>query len=66
MDRRQWIVQRARELFGERLEDVVHMVRQALAVLPDHVHDILEALAEEFPRPLHVPLPTIHRTHSLR
>src|SRR5438445_10105873 len=28
MDGRQLIVQRAREFFGERLEDVLHMVRQ--------------------------------------
>jgi hypothetical protein len=28
MDRRQMVAQRAREYFGERLEDVVHMIRQ--------------------------------------
>ena len=28
MDRRQMIVQRVREIFGERLDDVLHMVRQ--------------------------------------
>src|SRR3954468_16227457 len=28
MDRNQFIVERARMLFGERLEDVLHMVRQ--------------------------------------
>ena len=28
MDRRQTVVQRAREFFGDRLEDVLHMVRQ--------------------------------------
>lgn len=28
MDRRQLVAQRAREYFGERLEDVVHMIRQ--------------------------------------
>jgi hypothetical protein len=28
MDRRQLIVQRVREIFGERLDDVLHMVRQ--------------------------------------
>ena len=28
MDRRQMVVQRAREFLGERLDDVVHMVRQ--------------------------------------
>src|SRR5439155_5667470 len=28
MDRRQMVVQRAREFFGERLDDVLHMVRQ--------------------------------------
>src|SRR5437870_7401436 len=28
MDRRQLIVQRARDIFGERLDDVAHMVRQ--------------------------------------
>jgi hypothetical protein len=28
MDRRQMVVQRAREFFGERVEDVLHMVRQ--------------------------------------
>src|SRR5262245_20926742 len=28
MDRRQMVVQRTREFFGDRLEDVVHMVRQ--------------------------------------
>src|SRR5947209_3243790 len=28
MDRRQMVAQRARDFFGERLEDVLHMVRQ--------------------------------------
>ncbi len=28
MDRRQWVVQRTREYFGERIDDVIHMVRQ--------------------------------------
>jgi hypothetical protein len=28
MDRRQMIVQRVREFFGDRVEDVGHMVRQ--------------------------------------
>ena len=28
MDRRQMVVQRAREFFGERVDDVLHMVRQ--------------------------------------
>ncbi|MCI0458413.1 MAG: serine protease [Gemmataceae bacterium] len=28
MDRRQMVVQRARDFFGERLDDIVHMVRQ--------------------------------------
>lgn len=33
MDRRQMVVQRAREYFGDRLEDVLHMVRQDLQEL---------------------------------
>ena len=28
MDRRQMVVQRVREFFGERVDDVLHMVRQ--------------------------------------
>jgi hypothetical protein len=52
MDRRQWIVQRARELFGERLEDVVHMVRQDRQGLrgweePAHVRAVLRRKIRE-------------------
>jgi hypothetical protein len=52
MDRRQLIVQRARELFGERLEDVVHMVRQDRQDLrgweePAHVRAVLRRTIRE-------------------
>src|SRR5438876_7994748 len=46
MDRRQMVAQRAREYFAERLEDVVHMVRQDRQELrgweePAHVRSVL-------------------------
>jgi hypothetical protein len=52
MDRRQLLVQRARELFGERLEDVVHMVRQDRQDLrgweePAHVRAVLRRTIRE-------------------
>jgi Trypsin-like peptidase domain len=52
MDRRQLVVQRARELFGERLEDVVHMARQDRQDLrgweePAHVRAVLRRTIRE-------------------
>jgi hypothetical protein len=52
MDRRNVLVQRARELFGERLEDVVHMVRQDRQELrgweePAHVRAVLRRTIRE-------------------
>src|SRR6516162_4159917 len=56
MDRRQLLVQRARELFGERLEDVVHMVRQDRQELrgweePAHVRAVLRRTVQEGAQP---------------
>jgi hypothetical protein len=52
MDRKQMVVQRARELFGERLDDVVHMVRQDRQGLrgweePAHVRSVLRRTVRE-------------------
>jgi hypothetical protein len=52
MDRRQLIVQRARELFGERLDDVIHMIRQDRQDLrgweePAHVRAVLRRTIRE-------------------
>jgi len=52
MDRRQMVVQRAREFFGERLGDVVHMVRQDRQGLrgweePAHVRAVLRRTIQE-------------------
>jgi hypothetical protein len=52
MDRRQFVVQRARELFGERLEDVIHVVRQDRQDLrgweePAHVRAVLRRTIRE-------------------
>jgi hypothetical protein len=52
MDRRHLMVQRARELFGERLEDVVHMARQDRQELrgweePAHVRAVLRRTIRE-------------------
>jgi hypothetical protein len=52
MDRRLFVVQKARELFGERLEDVVHMVRQDRQDLrgweePAHVRAVLRRTVRE-------------------
>jgi hypothetical protein len=52
MDRRQMIVQRAREFFGDRLEDVVHMIRQDRQELrgwqePAHVRAVVRRTIRE-------------------
>lgn len=52
MDRRQMVAQRAREFFGERLEDVVHMVRQDRQELrgwqePAHVRAVVRNAIRE-------------------
>jgi hypothetical protein len=52
MDRRQMIVQRAREFFGDRLDDVVHMVRQDRQELrgwqePAHVRAVVRRTIRE-------------------
>jgi hypothetical protein len=52
MDRRQLIVQRARELFAERLDDVLHMVQQDRQELrgwqePAHVRAAVRRLVQE-------------------
>src|SRR5580704_18089592 len=52
MDRRQMVVQRAREIFGERLDDVVHMIRQDRQDLrgweePAHVRSVLRRTVRE-------------------
>jgi hypothetical protein len=52
MDRRQVIVQRAREIFAERLDDVAHMVRQDRQELrgweePAHVRAVLRRTIQE-------------------
>ncbi len=52
MDRRQMVVQRAREFFGERLDDVVHMVRQDRQGLrgweePAHVRAVVRRTIRE-------------------
>jgi hypothetical protein len=52
MDRRQLIVQRARELFAERLDDVLHMVQQDRQELrgwqePAHVRAVVRRLIQE-------------------
>lgn len=52
MDRRQLVAQRAREFFGERLEDVVHMVRQDRQELrgwqePAHVRAVVRNASRE-------------------
>jgi hypothetical protein len=56
MDRRQVIVQRAREIFAERLDDVVHMVRQDRQELrgweePAHVRAVLRRTVQEGAQP---------------
>ena len=62
MDRRQLIVQRAREVFGERLEDVVHMVRQDRQDLrgweePSHLRAVLRRAIREWVWPEPTPAP---------
>jgi hypothetical protein len=52
MDRRQMIVQRVREFFGDRVEDVVHMVRQDRQELrgwqePAHVRAVVRRTIRE-------------------
>src|SRR5206468_6930583 len=52
MDRRQMVAQRAREFFGERLDDVVHMVRQDRQGLrgweePAHVRAVVRRAIRE-------------------
>jgi hypothetical protein len=52
MDRRQMVVQRAREFFGERLEDAVHMARQDRQELrgweePAHVRAVVRRTIRE-------------------
>jgi hypothetical protein len=52
MDRRQTVVQRAREFFGERLDDVLQMVRQDRQDMrgwqePAHVRAVLRRVREE-------------------
>ena len=52
MDRRQMVVQRARDFFAERLDDVVHMVRQDRQELrgweePAHVRAVVRRTIRE-------------------
>ena len=52
MDRRQLVVQRVREFFGERVDDVLHMVRQDRQELrgwqePAHVRAVVRRAIRE-------------------